>query len=44
MNCHFCQNILPKNRIFMINKKKFCSEKCFKLSIDKKILAKTSGV
>lgn len=29
MKCYICQNIIPETRIFSINNKHFCSDKCF---------------
>lgn len=36
MNCKFCKKKIETNRIFMINKQNFCSEKCFKETMDSK--------
>ena len=32
--CDTCKNIVSSNRVFMINKKLYCNENCFKIGFN----------
>lgn len=40
MKCSICQNIIPETRIFSINEKHFCSDKCFGIGFNMSTIEK----